>query len=353
MALDLVSNRPRLVDPTHLYDLRSLSLTTRRGRRIQLNTTMIKRILVTGAKGFLGHHIVPALKAAFPEAELIALGRRDCDLLEPGAPARLMGQVRPDAVVHLAARSGGIEDNRLRPADYFYENLMINTATFDAAYRAGVRKFLTLMGGCSYPARARSPIGEDQMWDGFPQIESAGYSMAKKMLLVQSWAYRQQYGFNSVVLIPGNVYGEHDNFNLVQAHVIPALIRRFIEARDAGAPEVVVWGTGRPTRDFVYAGDVAATIPWFLRHYDSSEPVNISTGTRISIRELAETIARLTGYAGRITWETSRPDGQIDKIFDVRRLHALGLSCPTPLEEGLRRTVRWFEQARREGTVRL
>jgi len=314
---------------------------------------MFRRILVTGATGFLGHHIVPALRAAFPEAELVAVGRRDCDLLEPGAPARLLGDVRPDAVVHLAARSGGIEDNRLRPADYLYENLMINTATFEAAFRSGVRKFLALMGGCSYPATAVSPIGEDQMWNGFPQIESAGYSVAKKMLLVQSWAYRVQHRLNSVVLIPGNVYGEHDNFHLVQAHVIPALIRKYVEARDRNDAEVVAWGTGRPTRDFVYAGDVAATIPWFLANYDSSDPVNISTGTRVSIRELAETVARVTGFRGRIVWDTSRPDGQMDKIFDVRRLRSLGLSCPTPLEEGLRRTVEWFERARREGTVRL
>lgn len=315
--------------------------------------TMYQRILVTGATGFLGHHIVPALRRAFPQADLVAVGRRDCDLLQPGAADRLLADIRPDAVVHLAAKSGGIEDNRLRPADYFYENLTINTATFHAAFRAGVKKFLTLMGGCSYPAKAVSPIGEDQMWNGFPQFESAGYSVAKKVILVQSWAYRVQHGFNSVVLIPGNVYGEYDNFNLTQAHVIPALIRKYIEARDRGDAEIVAWGTGRPTRDFVYAGDVAATIPWFLANYDSSEPVNISTGTRISIRELAETIARVVGFRGVIRWDTSKPDGQMDKIFDVTRLRSLGLSCPTPLEEGLRRTVAWFEQARREGTVRL
>lgn len=311
-----------------------------------------RRILITGAHGFLGHHIVPALKAAF-SAEFICPTRAEYDLLKPGLPERLMREVQPDCVVHLAAKSGGILDNKKRPADYFYENLAMNTAVFDAAFKAGVNKFLTLMGGCSYPANATSPIGEDQMWNGLPQIESVGYSVAKKMLLIQSWAYRVQHGFNSVVLIPGNVYGEWDNFNLEQAHVIPAMIRKYIEAHEAGRPTMTAFGTGRPTRDFVYAGDVAATIPWFLAHYDSSEPVNISAGRRISIRELAETVKKTTGFAGEIIWDTSKPDGQRDKIFDVTKLKRLGLSCDTPLEEGLRRTVAWFREARANGSVRL
>jgi GDP-L-fucose synthase len=310
------------------------------------------RILVTGAHGFLGHHIVPELRQAFA-AELICPTRDECDLLEPGAPTRLMHDVRPDCVVHLAAKSGGIIDNTRRPADYFYDNLAMNTAVFDAAFKAGVKKFLTLMGGCSYPATATSPIGESQMWNGFAQVESAGYSMAKKMLLVQSWAYRRQHGFNSVVLIPGNVYGEWDNFNLEQAHVIPALIRKYVEAEEAGQRTMSAFGSGRPTRDFVYAGDVAATIPWFLARYDSSEPVNISSGRRISIRELAETVKRVTGFTGEIVWDTSKPDGQMDKIFDVTRLHEIGLACQTPLEDGLRRTTDWFREARAAGRVRL
>lgn len=317
-----------------------------------MNKVSYRRILVTGAHGFLGRHILPALGKAF-DSELVCPTRIEYDLLEPGVPARLMREVQPDCVIHLAAKSGGIIDNRKRPADYFYDNLAMNTAVFDAAFKAGVKKFLTLMGGCSYPATAMSPIGEQQMWNGFAQVESAGYSMAKKMLLVQSWAYRQQHGFNSVVLIPGNVYGEWDNFNLEQAHVIPAMIRRYVEAREAGQPTMAAFGTGRPTRDFVYAGDVAATIPWFLAHYDSSEPVNISAGRRITISELADTVKVVTGFKGEIVWDCSKPDGQMDKIFDVARLRGLGLSCDTPLEEGLRRTVTWFLEARATGQVRL
>ena len=308
---------------------------------------------MTGAQGFLGHHIVPKLTEAFPSAELVLVGRKNYDLLEAASVKRMFLDIQPDTVVHLAAKSGGILDNRLHPADYYYENMAMNLAVFHEAFKSGTKKFLSLMGGCSYPATARSPIDESQMWQGFPQLDSAGYSAAKKMLLVQSWAYRQQHGFNSVTLVPGNVYGEWDNFNLTQAHVIPALLRKYLEAKEQGQSEIVAFGTGRPTRDFVYAGDIAATIPWFLENYNSSEPVNISSGTRVCIRDLAETIKTVTGFPGRIVWDTSQPDGQMDKIFDSTRLHELGLSCPTPLEKGMRKTLSWFLHAKNEGAVRL
>lgn len=314
--------------------------------------TMFKRILVTGASGFLGHHIVPALKKSFV-AEIIAVGRREYDLLQPGVPDKVMGDLRPDCVIHLAAKSGGILDNRQRQADYFFENISINTNVFHAAFRSGAKKFLSLMGGCSYPANAASPINEAQMWNGFPQIESAGYSVAKKMLLVQSWAYRQQHGFDSIILVPGNVYGEWDNFNLTEAHVIPALIRKCVEAGENNQPAVTVFGTGRALRDFVYAGDVAALIPWFLTNYNRSEPINISSGVKTSIRELVEVIKKATGYAGAINWDASQPEGQLEKIFDVRQLHQLGLRCPTPLAEGIRKTVAWFAANRANGNARL
>ena len=192
------------------------------------------RLLVTGARGFLGRHVTPALRAAYPAAEIAAVGRADCDLLDPAAIDRLLRDHRPDAVVHLAGKVAGIIANQKYPADFFYENLLINTQVFHACHRAGVSKFLTFIGGCSYPGSASSPIGENQMWNGFPQCESAPYSVAKKLMLVQSESYRRQHGFNSVVLIPGNVYGEYDNFGVEYAHVIPALIRRFVEARQRG-----------------------------------------------------------------------------------------------------------------------
>lgn len=311
-----------------------------------------QRILVTGATGFLGRHIVPALRAAC-DAEIIGVGSKDYDLLESQQAYQMLKDVRPDAVVHLAAYVGGIIANKKYPADFVYKNTVINTNTFEACFRMGVKRFLTLIGGCSYPATAPSPISEDQMWNGYPQPESAPYSVAKKLVLVMSDSYRRQHNFDSSVLIPGNVYGEYDNFNQEYAHVIPALIRRFIEAKEKGAPLVTCYGSGRPTRDFVYAGDVAKLIPWFLLNYHSSEPVNISTGTRISIAELAETIRMTTGYLGAIRWDTSKPDGQMDKIFSTDRMRQLGLHCPTSLEEGLRRTVDWFLDARQRGEVRL
>ncbi len=270
-----------------------------------------------------------------------------------GAARAMLMDIQPDAIVHLAAMSGGIAANANRPADFFYDNLSMTLPLIHEAYRAGVIKLLALMGSCAYPATAAAPISEGHIWDGFPQPESAGYAMAKKMLLVQSWAYRRQYGFNSVVLIPGNVYGEWDNFNLEQAHVIPALVRKFVDARESGRPAVVVWGTGQPRRDFVYAGDVARTIPWFLANYSISDPVNISTGTSVSIRHLAETIKDLAGYRGSIEWDTSRPDGQADKVLDVTRLHELGLRCTTPLTDGLRKTMEWYLRARQSREVRL
>jgi GDP-L-fucose synthase len=311
-----------------------------------------RRLLVTGADGFLAHHILPVLKRHL-YADIITVSRAQYDLTMPNEPERMIRDTTPDCIIHLAGKSGGIVDNRKHPAAYFYDNLAMNLHTLDAACKLGVKKMVTFMGGCSYPATALSPIDEAQMWSGYPQKESAGYSVAKKMLITQSWAYRAEYGFNSIVLIPGNVYGEWDNFRLEKAHVIPALIRRFIEAGEAGETEVTALGSGRPVRDFVYAGDVAETIPWFIENYDTSEPINISAGNRIAIRELTDLIRQSTGFDGTVLWDTSQPDGQIEKIFDVTKLNASGLTCNTSLEEGVTRTVEWYKEARKTGKARL
>jgi GDP-L-fucose synthase len=253
-------------------------------------------------------------------------------------------ELKPETVVHLAAYVGGIGANRQFPADFFHRNILLTALVFRAASEYGVKKMIFTMGGCSYPAKAASPIDEEQMWNGFPQAESAAYSTAKKMGIVASLSYRQQYGLNSVIMIPGNMYGEYDNFRNAESHVIPAMIRRFFEAKRKGDKQLVMWGTGSPTRDFVYAGDVAATIPFFIENYNSSDPVNISSGTSTSIKELANTLKSLLNYQGEIIWDTSKPDGQMVKIFDVARMKNLGLACNTTLKDGLERTIAWFEK---------
>lgn len=301
-----------------------------------------RKIVVTGATGFLGRHIVPIFENRYGADAVVGVSSRDYDLMDPTAVRRMFDDLRPDAIVHLAAYVGGIGANREYPASFFYRNTLLTALMFEAAAERGLAKLIYPMGGCSYPARAQSPIGEAQMWEGFPQKESAAYSTAKKMGLVAAEAYRQQRGLSSVVVIPGNMYGEFDNFRYEESHVVPALIRRYWEAKLNGAPEVTAWGTGRATRDFVYAGDVAALFPFFLEEYDSTEPVNLSSGSTTSIRELTETIRELTGFEGEIAWDASKPDGQLEKIFDVARMKQLGLSCPTSLRAGLERTIAWF-----------
>ena len=300
------------------------------------------RILVTGATGFLGRHLLPILVARYGAEQVVGVSSVDYDLLDAAQTRRLFAEEQPDWVVHLAAYAGGIGANRHFPADFFHQNTLLTAHVFHEAARAGVQKLVYPMPGCAYPAAAASPISESQMWNGYPQADSAAYSLAKKQGLVAAQAYREQFGLPSVVILPGNMYGEFDNFSRRDSHVVPGLVRRFFEAQRAGDAEVTLWGTGRPLRDFVYAGDVAATIPHFLEQYDSPEPVNVSSGTSTTIAELAETIRRLSGFDGQIAWDSSKPDGQLIKVFDVARLRSLGLACETPLEAGLRRTIRWF-----------
>ncbi len=298
-------------------------------------------IVVTGASGFLGRHVLPVLRERYSGERVIGLSRGDYDLTDRSAVNRLFEEYKPALVVHLAGYVGGIGANRRWPADFFHRNLLLMAHMFQASAAFGVRKLIYPMGGCSYPAKAVSPIGESQMWEGYPQPESAAYSSAKKMGIVASEAYRQQHGLNSVVMIPGNMYGEYDNFRTAESHVVPSMIRRFYEAKLAGVPQVECWGSGSPTRDFVYAGDVARCVPFFVEH-DSSEPVNISSGSTTRICELAETIRELVGYQGALVWDRTKPDGQKFKIFDVTRQTSLGLTCPTTLRDGLRKTIEWF-----------
>lgn len=305
---------------------------------------MGKKLLVTGATGFLGRHLMPILVSKYGLDNVVGLSSKDYDLMDPIQVRRMFKDHKPDVLVHLAAYSGGIGANKTYPADFYFRNTLLTALVFQEAAVNQIKKLVYPMGGCSYPAKARSPIDESQMWEGYPQMESAGYSVAKKMGIVASNAYRTQHGLNSVVLIPGNMYGEYDNFRNSESHVIPAMIRRYYEAMRAGDKQIVMWGSGSPVRDFVYVGDVAAMFPYFIEHYDSSEPVNISTGTTTSIRELAESIKEMAGFNGEIIWDTSKPDGQLVKIFDVARLKRLGLSCDTLLQDGLKKTIQWFSE---------
>jgi GDP-L-fucose synthase len=304
---------------------------------------MYSKILVTGATGFLGRHTVPALKAAYPDREIVAVGSKDGDLTRLDETLGLLERVKPDAVVHLAAYSGGIGANRTWPADFYYRNIMFVSNMWEAAARnGGVKKIIYTMGGCSYPATATSPIDEEQMWNGFPQPDSAAYSTAKKMGIVAADAYRTQYGIKSVVLVPGNLYGEYDNFRTGESHVVPAMIRRFYEARRDGLPEVYCWGRGIAQRDFVYAGDVGKIIPFFVDYDDATGPINLSKGDTTTIKALSEAVAAAVGLEAKLAWDVSKPEGQLVKIFGVERMKALGLSCDTPLQEGLKRTAKWF-----------
>lgn len=299
---------------------------------------------MTGGAGFLGQHLVQTLRQR-DCTEIIVPRSSRYDLTQEAVVERLYHDARPEVVIHLAAVVGGIGANRANPGRFFYDNLMMGTLLMEHARRAGVEKFIALGTICAYPKFTPVPFREEELWNGYPEETNAPYGLAKKMLLVQAQAYRRQYGFNAIYLLPVNLYGPGDNFDLETSHVIPALIRKCVEARKAGAPEIVCWGDGSATREFLYVEDCAEAIALATERYDGPEPVNVGAGFEISIKELVGLIAELTGFKGKIVWDTSKPNGQPRRCLDTSRAWTLfGFRARTDLREGLARTVAWYER---------
>jgi GDP-L-fucose synthase len=308
-----------------------------------------KRILLTGGSGFLG---------AWVKKRLLARGVHEEDILIPRSSSLDLRQWKNceaavngrDIVIHLAGNVGGIGFNRERPGELFYDNLMMGVQLMEAARQAGVEKFVAIGTVCAYPKFTPVPFHEDQLWEGYPEETNAPYGLAKKMLLVQSQAYRQQYGFKSIYLLPVNLYGPGDNFDPASSHVIPALIKKVAEAIDNHAPAIAVWGTGAASREFLYVDDAAEGIVRATERYNGAEPVNLGAGREISIKDLVQTLCRLMGYTGRIEWDTSKPDGQPRRMLDTSRaFDAFGFAAGTDMEAGLRRTIDWYLRHRSSG----
>ncbi|MET0555780.1 MAG: GDP-L-fucose synthase [Vicinamibacteria bacterium] len=307
-----------------------------------------KKIVVTGGAGFLGSAVMEALGrvGCAPEA-LVAPRKREFDLSHEADVRRMYETHRPQVVLHLAAVVGGIGANRENPGSFYYENMVMGALLMEHARQAGVEKFVAIGTICAYPKFTPVPFKEEDLWSGYPEETNAPYGIAKKALLVQAQAYRDQYGFNAIYLLPVNLYGPRDNFDPKSSHVIPALIKKFVEAQERGDDVVEVWGTGRATREFLYVDDAAQGIVRAAEHYDGAEPVNLGAGFEISIKDLAELVARLTGFAGRLVWNTSQPDGQPRRCLDTTRAERyFGFRAETPFEEGLRRTIEWYRRTR-------
>jgi len=308
-----------------------------------------RRICVTGGRGFLGQVVVRKLQERGAH-NIFVPPKEKYDLTKLEAINRMLSDARPDLIIHLAAQVGGIGANREHPAEFFYNNLMMGVQLMHRAWETGVDKFVAIGTICAYPKYTPVPFREENLWDGYPEETNAPYGMAKKMLLVQSQAYRDQYGFNSIFLLPVNLYGPGDNFDPQSSHVIPALIRKCIEATEQGRGEIVVWGDGSPTREFLYVEDAAEGILLASEKFNRSDPVNLGSGYEISIKELVEVIARLTGYEGNIVWDTTKPNGQPRRRLDITRAKEyFGFEAGMPFEEGLKKTIDWYKQNRAEG----
>jgi len=306
-----------------------------------------KRICVTGGAGFLGTYLIKHLRKRGAE-NIFVPKIEDYDLVQQDAIQQMLTDSNPEVIIHLAAHVGGIGANREHPAEFFYDNLMMGVQLLHQAYEFGVEKFVAIGTVCAYPKFTPVPFSENDLWKGYPEETNAPYGLAKKMLLVQSQAYRDQYGYNSIFLLPVNLYGPGDNFNPRTSHVIPALIRKCIEAKEQGQDHIIVWGDGSPTREFIYVKDAARGIALAAERYNQSLPVNIGSGFEISIKDLVEKIARMTGFDGRLVWDTSKPNGQPRRALDTSRARDMfGFEAHTDFEEGLQETIDWYCQNRK------
>lgn len=305
-----------------------------------------RKVVITGGAGFLGAHVVRKIQEGGCRTVTVPRSR-DFDLRKEESIIRLFKNTLPDLVIHLAAVVGGIGANRKHPGKFFYDNAIMGLHLMEQARLFGVDKVVVIGTVCAYPKFTPVPFQEAELWNGYPEETNAPYGLAKKMLLVQSQAYRQEYGFNSIYLLPVNLYGPGDNFDPESSHVIPALIKKCLEAVELGQEEVMVWGTGGASREFLYVEDAAEAILLASEHYNDPEPVNLGSGAEISIKELVELIAELTGFKGRLVWDTTQPDGQPRRCLDTNRAkHAFGFRARTDLREGLRRTIAWYRQHR-------